>query len=207
MQRSLKMIYYYSKSNQHKTNLNLEQFALEFEKIKNANIIPASSIDKYKNALIDSYQKEENKIFNYTGNENYYFPITICNEEIRIHFNISKALSITKTKEHLIQNIPIEQFTTDIINTNNANILYMQANTHNYKFQSNLSPIIIIDFKIGNNYHLVIDGNHRVSYCKEYNISNINAIYLDYKEAIDLISSIFEKNLYSFYIFTAKFSN
>lgn len=194
------MIYYYSHSNIMKTNLNLEQFSNEIDKNKCNNQVTNNFLDKYKHCLINSYLEEENTIFNYTGRENYYQSIIICNEEIRIHFNITKALSYIKNYSYNIQQVSLSYFAPNNFDDNISSISYSPVCINsNYSYEKNNSPIILIYFPLGKHTYITIDGNHRVSYRIKNKISCINAILLSYDDTLSLIDSKFEKCLYSFY--------
>lgn len=201
------MICYYSNSETFKTNLNIKQFANELDKNKCNNKAINNYIEYWKYILINSYIEEENYIFNYSGRENYYQSINICNTEIRIHFNISKAIDLIKSNNSRIEQIPLISFSTNDFDNSNSTIRYTSTTTNiNYAYAKNNNPVILVYFPIGNLFYLVIDGNHRITYKRELKSKYVNAILLTYSEAIQIIDSKFEQCLYSFYYYSNNFN-
>lgn len=113
------------------------------------------------------------------------------NTAFRLHFNISKAQSISINKN--TQPLSIVNFTTSP-DSNTGIIKYSH-----YDVPSRTdAPIIFIPFFIGNLKYLVIDGNHRVSEAVKHRRSHINGIQLDDNSALSLMPTEFEQMLYKF---------
>ncbi|WP_308698812.1 hypothetical protein [uncultured Thomasclavelia sp.] len=197
------MIYYYSNSEIFKTNLNLMQFANEIDKNKCNNETINNYVEYWKYCLINSYIEEESTIFNYNGRENYYQSINICNSEIRIHFNVTKAIDLIKNNNNIIEQVPLISFTTNEFHDNTSTIGYISTSTYiNYAYEKNNDPVILVYFPIGNLFYIVIDGNHRITYKRKNKLKYVNAVLLTYSETISIIDSKFEQYLYSFYYYS-----
>lgn len=152
-------------------------------------------IDNWISAFINSFNREKSKIFNFTHNRYYYTSIYISGQELRIHFNIDKALA-------LIHEYPLQRISLNIFSCSNcheASIKYTEYTTNNkYRYDLCEIPVIIVQYTLDGFRYLLIDGNHRVTAKKQTNQHSVTGIVLTFEDSVSLIQSEFERALYTF---------
>ncbi len=194
------MIYYYSKKDKFSTNLNMESFSDEINKNKiyfeNVDEID-SYIDNWRKAIWKTYISEKDKIHSFENEQNYYTKIFIGKSEIRIHFDVKKALSISK--KYLPKKIELALFSEDPISFFDEYIKYTKCDDlGEYDYSKDNSPIILVPYLMGDIKYLTIDGNHRITAKNNNKHKYIDAVFLSYEDSKNLLYSDFEKALYLF---------
>lgn len=192
------MIYRYSENKYFQLNLDRDEFLeqLDINKALYNNLVDIEKyIDNWKIALINTYKKEENKVFDLTNSEFFYTSIYLSKFEIRIHFNISEAVKVSRNEA--VQSIPIRWFAKDY--NRRAFIKFSECKVDKYSsYEFCNMPIIVVPYCLGGYSYLVIDGNHRVTARFNNHIDSIATVVFSVNNTLPLIVSDFEKALYLF---------
>lgn len=153
-------------------------------------------IDNWISAFFNSFNREKSKIFNFTQNRYYYTTIYVSGYELRIHFNIDKALALLN--EYPLQRIPLCLFSNN--SRQEAPIKYTEyTSNHKYRYDLCDIPVIIVQYVLDGFRYLLIDGNHRVTAKKLTNQYSVTGIVLTFEDSVSLIQSEFERALYTFF--------
>lgn len=197
------MIYCYPSAPPFTTILNLNDLHFYFmvNKRNNKHIDGIDDyFDRWKKVLFETYNREKKTTFKFTNHRNFYTKINLPNSNIRIHFDVNKAISLAKNL--LIQRIPLYAFSEsdDGVATIKYTSVFLDRK---YDYQHCEEPVIVIPYNHGGFGYLVIDGNHRVTSYKKNCKEKIKVNLLNIERIIPLIASNFEKALY-FLIFEAE---
>lgn len=161
------MKYIYSATESFNCNINIDDLLNSVELNKhNYNHIPNAEtfFENWKRALYNCYQFEINQVHHMKNEEYFWESIFIGREEVRLHFNITKASRLSLLQQP--EKIPLDLFTENYKSNTDAVIKYSCPPMDEYDVQNYLAceiPIILVNYFHGGLWYLVIDGNHRVA--------------------------------------------
>lgn len=196
------MLYYYSNREYFdcQVNINLLLSNLDKNKLVYSFIDGIENyIEDWKRAILKVYTKEKNKYFIFSKGDYFREPIFIGDSEIRIHFNINKALKLAEN--YSIQQIPIDFFTANIDKQGTIRYDICSGDKlSKYDYANCNIPVVVIPYLSNGIPYLIIDGNHRITAKSKESIKMVNAVVLTVEDTLSLISSGFEKSIYLFLI-------
>jgi len=128
--------------------------------------------------------------------ETFQLPINWDSTKIMLHFRVSLANELLKdfysqSEEFLLDNFIGEKQT----------VYWSEVKDNVDKYFAATAPVIIVPFLAGKTSLLVIDGNHRITYKKRYNISKITTLIMAEQSVIEtkIFSSSFDEYYYIFH--------
>ena len=187
------------KSNLIPLQLTKEQLLNEIDKKKcrySSNSKMLRYLDIWKAAFSNAYDASTVKLL-IPDNQYFYESLYIGGGELRLHFNITKALSMVEQCE--VQTLPINLFAQTNVDNENAIIKYSEiADLTNISYAESEKPIIVVEYYFGKLPFLVIDGNHRVTMKKQRGVPRISVCALPWRNAYQLPSSKLEQAAYLF---------
>lgn len=142
--------------------------------------------NKYTQQIIQNYNlvakhDHENifKLWTIQGNVKQVFDIYIPLNDFSPSTN--DFVSFTFNVDRILKYINLNQFNTKKVNPNSLHS-NIKINSHIRHFDN--TPIIIASMynptTINQSILFTVDGNHRVTYCKQNNLQEVDSIYIDY---------------------------
>lgn len=194
---------------------NFKSYTINYDKLFNEvnknNIFNDKNIQiQYLNRWIDVLKEHDKIIVNQLNTANdilkytiltrdepeiFQLPIHWSNNTILLHFRISIANSVIENYLSQSELFPLEEFTSE-----DSSIYWTPVDGNVERYSKANKPILIIPYLNGRYGHLVIDGNHRLTYKKNNNCNNIPALIISEKSVIEhsLFSSSFDSMYYIF---------
>ena len=127
--------------------------------------------------------------------EIFQLPIHWKNDTLFLHFRVSIANELCKEFYSQSQCTPITDF-----HGNSQCIYWTKVEQNVESYAGNKQPILAVPYFSGKNELLIIDGNHRLTYCVNHNVQSIRMLVISEKSVIEqkLFSSSFDEFLYIF---------
>lgn len=199
----MKYFYFYSQN-------NVENYRFELDSDQITNAIETNKrlyrnmpnlkyfFNDWEIALLKTYESERNKTLILRNSMFFYEPIIIDGFEMRIHFNIDKAIELSDLINS--QKIPLGIIGEKQTSTFAPLIKYSSiANLKSFEHFSNCTePILLVNFCHNGFFYLVIDGNHRITSMKKEHRKSVDAKLLPNVLVDKIFYSSFEKAIYYF---------
>lgn len=151
-------------------------------------------IDTWRTVLLNAYAEERNLYCPLTCG-GFHTSLFLGQSEIRLHFNIDEASRLIS--RHHIRTLYVSDFSESA--DSGAPIRYSHCDLPtNYPYETCGTPIIIVPYYFGGFRYLVIDGNHRVTARMRSAVKTVPGVILTPIDASSLISSAFERGIYTF---------
>lgn len=198
------MKYIYSNAEAFTNNLDINDLFRMIDSNKSYFSSPEMNeyFEKWKKALYKQYNAEINQKKSLIGKsifrESLYIGEVAGKNEMRFHFDIEKAISMSLSKD--TQAIPLKHISDKFDNPLLHTIKFTPTNDtgNQYDYCQCETPVILVIFCHKGFDYLVIDGNHRIDARKRKAIESINAILLTPEETILTLQSKFEITVYLF---------
>jgi hypothetical protein len=192
-------INFHSIINLCKANKNISPYYNQLDKWENILI-------KLDNELLGNVKSNRKAVLKYAySNEIFQFPFTFSDGQTYIYqFNITSiGNELEKIRYSYFENFPLSYFSENQV----SNAYYQYTDIKNVgKNYLIKKPIVIASFKNVQTIGIVIDGNHRVSACKKYNVTTIQGIdvlpklSIAFGTPLDFAMYLFYNDLQSFCI-------
>lgn len=187
--------------------INYDTFFEELNKNKilNDKMLQEAYLRKWKEVLIEhdnvllnglKTSEDIKNLLNKMINEprSFQLPIEFESNEILLHFRVDPI------RKFIIENkinggfIDLNEFISE-----NRSIEWNPVEEDVSHYSKNNEPIIMVPFFIGKTSHLVIDGNHRLTYKTKNKINNIHAVTIAEETVINnyMLASSFDKLYYT----------